>query len=107
MLKCHLKCVTARWDGQRSSPHLSQRVRSSTADWEGKDESSRQLNGRDMRQTVRVTDKQPRSLGATGRQKHCLAVDNKPPPHTVIAARPMADPPETSILCHLKPRASV
>lgn len=50
-----------------------------------------------MRQTVRVTDKQPWSLGATSWEKHRLAVDNKLLPHWVIAARPEADPTETYI----------
>lgn len=54
-----------------------------------------------MRQTVRVTDKPPWSLGATSREKHCLGADNKLLPCRVIAARASAYPTETSILCHL------
>lgn len=60
--------------------------------------SSRRLNRGDMRQTVRVTDKQPWSLGATNGEKHCLSVDNKLLPRWVIAVCPMAHPTETSIL---------
>lgn len=49
------------------------------------------LNERDMRRTVRVTDKQPQSMGVPSREKPCLDVDNKLPPRSVIAAGSMAD----------------
>lgn len=51
---------------------------------------------------MRVTDKQPWSLGPTSGEKHYLGADNKLPLCRVIAARAEAYPTETSILCHLK-----
>lgn len=104
MLKCHLKCDTARWDGER---FLSSKMRNSTDRQRGGREgegdrkreregvvSWRRLNRRDMRQTVRVTDKQPWSLGPTSGEKHYLGADNKLPLCRVIAARAEAYPTE-------------
>lgn len=58
--------------------------------------SSRRLSRRDMRRPAWVTHKQPWSMGAASREKHCLGVDNKLLPRLVIAPRPMADPPPTA-----------
>jgi len=101
MLKWHLKCDIACWDRELSPHDLSLKTptaHSSQTAGEGRVVSSRRLNGRDMRQPVRVTDKQSWSLGATSREKHCLGADNKVLTQLVIAPRPMADPLETSVL---------
>lgn len=90
MLKCHLKCDIARWDRELSPPPLFKDVHHHRHSEGGGVVSLRRLNRRDMRQTVRVTDKQPWSLGATSGEKHCLGIDNKLLPRQVTAARPMA-----------------
>lgn len=104
LIKYHAKMPLKVWYSSRGHSAFSPTSLANTqTDSEGgRVVSSRRLNRRDMRQTVRVTDKQPWSLRATSREKHCLGVDNKLLPRWVIAARPMASPTETSILCHLK-----
>lgn len=81
MLKRHLKCDIARWDGEpppAPAPTSLQRCATPQTDSEGgRVISSMQLSRRDMRHTARVTDKQPWSSGASSREKHCLGVDNK------------------------------
>ncbi|CAB1416524.1 unnamed protein product [Pleuronectes platessa] len=58
----------------------------------------------DVRQTERVTGKQPWSMGASSGEKGSLASDNRLPPPGVTAARAAAGPTETSVLCHSEAR---
>lgn len=107
LIKYHAKMPLKVWycsRGRRAPPPASlQRRATPPTDGEGgRAISSGRLNRRDMRQTARVTDKQPWSLGATSGEKHCLGADNKLLPCWVIAARAKAYPTETSILRHFK-----
>lgn len=92
--------------GQSSLPLLSPKMCDSVDSQGGRVVLSRRLNRGDMRQTVRVTDKQPWSLGATSRERHCLGADNKLQTRLVIAAHPVVNPTETSILKSLKGMSS-
>lgn len=78
---------TDRQRGGREGEGDRKREREGVVSW-------RRLNRRDMRQTVRVTDKQPWSLGPTSGEKHYLGADNKLPLCRVIAARAEAYPTE-------------